>query len=154
MLFLTFQLAEDRYAIESEQVIEVLPLINLKRIPHTPTGLAGLFNYHGESVPLIDLAELTLGTPSRKWMSTRIIVVKYGDSSSGAHVLGLLAEQATQTVRRNQEEFKDSGARTTAAPYLGAIAIDASGILQRVDINHLLPQSLRSQLFQQTVVSS
>ena len=151
MLFLTFRLGEDQYAIDSAQVIEVLPLINLKRIPQTPTGLAGLFNYHGKSVPLVDLAELTLGKPSRKWMSTRIIVVKYGDSSSGVHMLGLLAEQATQTVHRKQEDFKDSGARTTSAPYLGAMAIDASGILQRLEINHLLPQSLRSQLFQQTV---
>jgi chemotaxis-related protein WspB len=153
MLFLTFRLGEDRYAIESAQVIEVLPLVELKRIPGAPAGVAGLFNYHGASVPLIDLAELTLGKPSRKWMSTRIIVVNYSDGSSGGHVLGLLAEQATQTVRRTEEEFKDSGAHTPAAPYLGAVAVDASGILQRVEINHLLPQSLRSQLFQQTVAS-
>ena len=78
MLFLVFQLGKDRYAIEAHQVIEVLPLVNVKQIPQAPAGVAGVFDYHGTSVPLIDLAELALGKPSRRWMSTRIILVKYG----------------------------------------------------------------------------
>src|SRR5438477_132510 len=78
MLFLVFQLGTDRYAIEAHQVIEVLHLVNLKHIPQAPSGVAGIFDYHGASVPLIDLAELAVGEPSRRWMSTRIIVVNYG----------------------------------------------------------------------------
>ena len=66
MLFLVFQLGKDRYAIEAHQVIEVLHLVNVKQIPQAPAGVAGVFDYHGASVPLIDLAELALGKPSRQ----------------------------------------------------------------------------------------
>ena len=64
MLFLLFQMGEDRYAIEATQVLEVLPLVNFKRIPGAPSSMAGVFNYHGTPVPLIDLSELALGRPS------------------------------------------------------------------------------------------
>src|ERR1700730_12596840 len=105
MLFLVFQLGKDRYAIEAHQIIEILHLVNVKQIPRAPAGVAGIFDYHGASVPLIDLAGLALGRPSRNWMSTRIIVVKYSGVAGVTHALGLVAEQATETLRRNEEDF-------------------------------------------------
>jgi chemotaxis-related protein WspB len=45
--------------------VEVLPLVHAKRIPQSPAGMAGIFDYHGAPVPLIDLAELALGKPSQ-----------------------------------------------------------------------------------------
>ena len=53
MLFLVFQLGKDRYAIEAHQVIEILHLVNVKQIPRAPAGVAGVFDYHGASVPLM-----------------------------------------------------------------------------------------------------
>jgi chemotaxis-related protein WspB len=147
MLFLTFKLGQDRYAIEAAQVVEVLPLVNWKCIPGAPPGVAGIIDYHGTSVPLVDLMELALGKPSRKWMSTRILLVTYGEESSSSHVLGLLAEQATQILRRNEADFTDSGVATPSSPYLGPVTIDGAGIIQRVEVKHILTESMRSQLF-------
>ena len=147
MLFLVFQLGKDRYALEAHGVIEVLHLVNLKQIPQAPPGLAGVFDYHGTSVPLIDLAGLALGQPSRRWMSTRIILVKYGRSPAETHMLGLLAEQATGILRRNEEDFSDAGLAVSDTPYLGNVTTDASGIVQRIEISNLLAESVRSLLF-------
>jgi chemotaxis-related protein WspB len=147
MLFLVVQLGKDRYAIEAHQVIEVLHLVNVKQIPHAPAGVAGVFDYHGASVPLIDLAELAVGKPSRQWMSTRIILVKYGGEPGETHVLGLLAEQATQTLRRNDADFNDAGLAVSDTPYLGNVTTDAEGIVQRIEIQNLLPEGVRNQLF-------
>jgi chemotaxis-related protein WspB len=153
MLFLIFQLAADRYAIDAADVVEVLPLVNSKRIPHTPAGVAGIFDYHGAPVPLIDLAELTLGTPSQKWMSTRIVLINYRQRSGEAQLLGFLAEHATETLRRPEEDFKDSGVTVPGAPYLGPVLIDASGIIQRIDIRKLLPEAICSHLYGEPVGS-
>src|SRR5580692_8261281 len=98
MLFLMFQLGTDRYAIEAADVVEVLPLVHSKQIPGTPPVVRGIFDYHGAPVPLIDLAELALGKPSRRWMSTRIILINYFMESGQTHLLGLLAERATETL--------------------------------------------------------
>jgi chemotaxis-related protein WspB len=147
MLFLVFQLGTDRYAIEANQVIEVLHLVNVKQIPQAPSGVAGVFDYHSASVPLIDLAELALGKPSRRQMSTRIILVKYGAPPPETRMLGLLAEHATETLRRNEEDFSDAGLAVSDTPYLGNVTTDARGIVQRIEIPNLLSESVRSLLF-------
>ena len=152
MLFLVFQLGMDRYAIEAAQVVEVLPLVNSKHIPHLPPGVAGLFDYHGALVPLIDLTELALGKPSRKWMSTRIILVTYLEKSGKGHLLGFLAEHATETVHLRKEDFRDSGL-AAEAPYLGAVVNDAGGIVQMIGIQGLLSESVGNYLFREQVES-
>jgi chemotaxis-related protein WspB len=154
MLFLVFQLGKDRYAIESRQVIEVLPLVNLKQIPRAPAGVAGMFDYHGTAVPLIDLTELALGKPSRKWMSTRIILVRYDGHSGETHPLGLMAEQATETLRRNEADFTDAGLAVSDTPYLGNVTTDAGGLVQRIEIQNLLSEDLRDRLFRERIGSA
>ena len=39
MLFILFQIGRDRYALPASRVIEVLPLMNLKRVPGAPEGV-------------------------------------------------------------------------------------------------------------------
>jgi chemotaxis-related protein WspB len=153
MLFLMFQLGTDRYAIDAADVVEILPLVHSKNIPHTPPGVAGIFDYHGAPVPLIDLAELALGTPSQRWMSTRIILINYHQKTGEAQLLGLLAEHATETLRRPENDFKDSGLTVPGAPYLGPVLIDASGIIQRIEIRKLLSESICSHLYGEPVES-
>jgi chemotaxis-related protein WspB len=151
MLFLLFQIGEDRYAIEAKQVLEVLPLVHLKRIPQAPSSVAGILNYHGASVPLIDLTELVLGRPSTAKMSTRIIVAPYLSESGKKHLIGLLAEQVMETMQRPESDFVDSGVTAAGSPYLGSVATEKSGIIQRIEVHGLLPQGLRDQLFREPV---
>ena len=153
MLFLVFRLGKDRYAVEAAQVVEVLHLVNLKQIPRAPAGVAGVFNYHGAPVPVIDLTELALGKQSRKWMSTRIILLNYREESGEAHLLGLIAEQATETMHLAEGDFADSGVTVANTPYLGPVANDATGIVQRIEIKNLLPESIRNQLFGERIDS-
>src|SRR5438105_11295634 len=77
MLLLTFKIGSDRYALPASQMIEVVPLVSLKKIPQAPPGVAGIFNYHGQPVPVIDLSELTIGIPAQARVSTRIILINY-----------------------------------------------------------------------------
>ena len=41
MLFLLFRLGHDRYALEARRVVEVVPLLALKKIPQAPRGVVG-----------------------------------------------------------------------------------------------------------------
>ena len=149
MLFLQFQLGKDRYALDSSQVVEVLPLLGIKQIPQAPAGVAGAFNYRGKPVPVIDLSELALGRPARLHMSTRIIIVRYPDGNGTQDLLGLIAEKATETVRRDAADFTDSGVINDGAPYLGPVATDPNGLVQRIEVTQLLPAAVRDVLFKQ-----
>lgn len=146
MLMLLFHLGSDRYALESNAVAEVVPLVELKRLPHAPDYVAGLLNYRGRIVPVIDLCRLTLGSPCRARMSTRIMLVNYRGAESN-QILGLMAERVTETLHKEQVERVPAGIRLEQAPYLGDVITDKQGIIQCVQIDHLLPDSVRSALF-------
>jgi chemotaxis-related protein WspB len=96
---------------------------------------------------------LALGQPSRKWMSTRIILVNYRDQSGKAHLLGLLAEHATETLHRPEEDFIDAGIATANTPYLRGVMSDAAGIIQRLEIQNLLSETVGGRLFREPVES-
>jgi chemotaxis-related protein WspB len=148
MLFLVIYVGEDRYAIDASQALEVLPLVCWKHLAGAPAGVAGVFNFHGTPVPLIDLSELMTGTPSRSWMSTRIIVVnRNAISGDGARLLGLLAERVTDTLRVSEGDFRHSAMTGDDTPYLGPIAIRPDGMIQRLNIENLLPADVQSRLF-------
>src|SRR4051812_49435313 len=130
MLFLLFQLGNDRYALEASRVVEVVPLLELKRIPQAPKGFAGVFNYRGRPVPAIDLCQLSLGEPAAERLSTRIIVTNCSDARGRGQLLGLIAKHATETLRREASDFVDPGFKFGSAPYLGPILLDPKGAIQ------------------------
>src|ERR1700760_3978795 len=104
MLFILFQIGQDRYALPASNIIEVLPLVNLKRVPCAPVGVAGILNYHGFPVPVIDLNEMMLGEPARRRLGTRIILVMYSRESEHPRSLGLIAESATNMIQRSLQD--------------------------------------------------
>jgi chemotaxis-related protein WspB len=147
VLFLLFELGKDRYALDVRQIAEVLPLVAITHIPQAPRAVAGVFNYRGAPVPVIDLSELTLGRPAERRLSTRLVLVHYPDAGGGTRLLGLIAERATQTIRRETTDFVASGVTSEGAPYLGPVASDARGLLQWIDVRALLPPAVRDVLF-------
>jgi chemotaxis-related protein WspB len=147
MLFLLFQLGNDRYALEAGRVVEVVPYLALKKIPQAPKGVAGLFNYRGRSVPAVDLCELTLGHPAGERLSTRIIIVNYSSVNGRTHLLGLIAEHATEMLRKNADDFVPAGVNIDAAPYLGPVLMDSRGAIQWIQEQRLLSENVRALLF-------
>jgi chemotaxis-related protein WspB len=147
MLFLVFELENDRYALDVRQIVEVLPLVDVKHIPGAPAAIAGLFTYRGALVPVVDLSVLTLGRAAERRLSTRLVLVNYPGPDGQTHLLGLIAERATQAARHDAAAFVASGVTNGGAAHRGPVAIDAHGLLQRIDVPTLLPPSLRDLLF-------
>lgn len=147
MLYVLFQLGNDRYALEASRVVEVVPLLALKKLPQAPKGVAGMFVYRGQPVPTVDLCELMFGQPASERLSTRIIVINYADAGGPGQLLGLIAERATETMRRDAREFKDVGVNLAATPYLGPVLMDERGVIQLVHTQQLLAENIRALLF-------
>jgi len=153
MVFLLFQLGSGRYALEASRVVEVVPLLEMKPLLQAPRGVAGIFNYRGRPVPAVDLSALTLGQPASERLSTRIIIVHCPDESGNDHLLGLIAEHATELLHKEPSAFIDSGVKLSRAPYLGPILMGSPGPIQWIYEQRLLPEAVRNVLFAETVVS-
>jgi len=147
-LFLLFRIGSERYALRATEVAEVLPRVALKPIARAPQWVAGVFAYRGAVVPVIDLSALTFGQPAEARTSTRLVLVNYRpDDAESAQWLGLILEQATDTLRCHPEDFQPYGLDNREAPYLGPVREDAHGLVQWVRVEDLLDESVRALLF-------
>ncbi|XHR27425.1 MAG: chemotaxis protein CheW [Chthoniobacteraceae bacterium] len=148
MLYLLFEIGADRYALPAPRIVSVEPAVQLKRIPLAAQGIAGVFNYHGQAVPVVDLCAMALGRPAHEdYLSTRLLVVS--DPDSPERLLGLLAERATETAHFHRRDFQEPGVRSDDAPYLGPVVSDRRGLIQLIETTRLLTPEIRAVLWKE-----
>ena len=147
MLFILFRLGKERYALDAGRVIEVVPRLPLRPQPGAPDFVAGLLNFRGKVVPVLDLGTLTLGAPCSEQLSTRIILVDYTLKSGVKRLLGLIAEAVTDAAKREPHQFV--AVATGQAPYLGKLALEDGGMIQCIQPEHLLPPEVERLLFEE-----
>lgn len=147
-LFLVFHIGSERFALKATEVAEVLPRLPLKPIAHAPSWVAGIFAHRGALVPVIDLSALTFGAAAQARTSTRLVLVNYQPQPwLEARRLGLILEQATDTLRCDPAEFQPYGLDNRQAPYLGPVREDALGLMQWIGVNEVLTDDVRALLF-------
>lgn len=147
MLYLLLRMGTERYALDARRIVEVVPMVELKPLPHTQPYVAGLFDYRGTLVPVIDMCRLTTAQHCGAFLTTRIVLVNYPGNDAQDHILGLLAEQVTETIKIKEGEFQPSGVHATDAPYLEDLVKVGTNMVQRLDITKILPSELRDNLF-------
>lgn len=141
-LFLVFFIGDERYALPATDVVEVLPRLPLKPIAQAPVWVAGVFSHRGQMVPVIDISAMTFGTTAVERTSTRLVLVNYR-----GRLLGLMLEQATDTLRCNPDDFQPYGLDNREAPYLGPVRKDDLGLVQWIAVNDLLTPAVCALIF-------
>lgn len=138
MLFLVFYLDRNRYLLDTRQVVEILPLVDIMDLPHSLPGVAGIFNYRGTLIPAVDLSQIVLGRPALRRLHTRIVLVRHTDEGSAQKLLGLIVERVTDTRQIQAAELSASG---ISASRLGPVISYHPGLAQRIEIQQFLPAS-------------
>ena len=154
MLLLSFNIGKERYALKADTVAEIAPLVELAAIPLTEQFIAGVFNFRGHPVPVIDLCQLYKGRQCKAQMSTRIIIVNYMGHNKQRNLLGLIAERVTESLNSDDLDFRDSGIRVANAPFLGPVANDENGMIQMIDTEQILPDEVAECLFSEQVATA
>jgi chemotaxis-related protein WspB len=149
VLFLLFYLDDDCYALDAREIDTVIPMLKAKRIPRAPSAIAGVIDYRGAVVPVVDLAALALGRPAAARTSTRIVLVNYRKAELKGRLLGVMVERATKTMSCDPSAFQDTGVATPNARYLGPVTGGPRGLVQWVTVDALLTPDLNALLFAQ-----
>lgn len=114
-LYLAFRIGADRYALDCAQVVEVLGRVPLKQLPGTPDCVAGLLDYRGHPVPVLDVSAAAGAGPAPRLTSSRLAVVRYAPGGQEtAHLLGLLLAGATDTLCWTPAVLSPRGCARTA----------------------------------------
>jgi chemotaxis-related protein WspB len=139
MLVLTFRVAEVPYAVAVGRVVEVVPRVGLRAIPHAPAYLAGLLRYRGGAVPVVDLGLLMGEVACSDRLDTRIILVDGGVRGGGdSGLLGLVAERVDDVRLVEESRRAVAGLEIGDAPYLGPIFETDDGLLQLLEPGKIL----------------
>jgi chemotaxis-related protein WspB len=147
MQLLTFTVAGETYAIESRQVVEVLPLVPARPIPLTPGYVRGIFTYRGRLVPLVDLGRRLAATPPEERLSTRVIVVAFDMPGHPAARLGIVAENVISICSAEHADTTLPPLHLPDAPFLGRVLRIGGRTIQVIAVEHLLPPEVAAGLF-------
>ncbi|KPK96117.1 hypothetical protein AMJ80_01760 [bacterium SM23_31] len=147
MFLLLFYVRDNKYALDTSRIIEIVPRIKLRKIPHAFEFVAGIFNYHNIIVPVIDLCTLFHGEPCFPCFGTRIILVKYPGEKNNTFTLGLIAERVIETRTVTEADLISPGINIKEAPYLGKIITDKQETIQIIQLDRLLTESMGKSLF-------
>ncbi|MGH7225486.1 MAG: chemotaxis protein CheW [Gemmataceae bacterium] len=145
MLALIFQIGSDRLALDVRRIKEVVPRVHLQALACSPSWLAGTFVYRGRVIPVLDLHRLAGVGECPPHLSSRIILVPQPGREDG-RLLGLLASQVADL-----QELEEDGQALTllhenGRPDFGPVLADRDGVLRLLDLDRLLPESLRGSL--------
>ncbi|MEW6264972.1 MAG: chemotaxis protein CheW [Thermodesulfobacteriota bacterium] len=95
--FVTFKLDEETFALDINQVREVLDYTTVTRVPQTPRFVRGVINLRGSVVPVVDL-KLKFGLgETGKTADTRILIVEINLDNEET-VLGALADSVKEVI--------------------------------------------------------
>lgn len=112
---LVFSVGAERYGIETDHVVEVIPLRELTPVPCTPASILGVVNHRGRILPVLDLRRLFDLADQGVAEGSRVVAVE-----AGGMTFGIFAGAVTGTVRIGVEEVAPSPA-TSAADRQGLI---------------------------------
>lgn len=134
MLMLVFYVGDYAYAIDCQNIVEVFPRVNLKKIPNVSKWIEGLLNISGKSIVTVDICQLIDDRPSASSLHTRIILISNEKEQGSMNYLGIIAEKVIEVIDCNPEDFIDSGLRVKDCPYLKGIMNESGRMIQLLDV--------------------
>ena len=95
--FLTFQLAEESYAVSILRVKEIIEYDTVTRVPNLPSSIRGVINLRGAVVPVVDLA-VRFGLRDCQVTKSTCVIIAEVEAGGERLVMGLMADAVSQVI--------------------------------------------------------
>lgn len=125
--FLTFALGEEHYGLEILKVREILALMEITRLPHTPPHVRGVVNLRGQILKVIDLRS-RLGMPAAEPTPETCVIfveVARGDTRLKGGIIVDRVLEVREIAETSIEDAPSLGA-STGEFFLGIGKFEAS----------------------------
>lgn len=147
MLYLIFELDKQIYAIDSKEIIEIIPNLNFTSVPNAPEFIKGIFNYRGTAVPVIDLLKMNGGGFIPNKLTTKILIVNYSPAKTIEKTIGLLTENIIGAEHIAEDDIKNTGMEIEQAKYVGDVVNRKDMMIQIINVNKLLSKDVQKIIF-------
>ncbi len=103
--FLSFTLSDEVFAVNVQQVSEILDVIKITHVPQMPDYMLGVINLRGNVVPVIDL-RTKFGMERRAANSENCIIVLEVDFGGEVVVIGVLTDAVREVLNLSTEQIE------------------------------------------------
>ncbi|MEJ2690005.1 MAG: chemotaxis protein CheW [Deltaproteobacteria bacterium] len=103
--YLTFALGKEEYGVGILKVREIIGLMEITSVPHTPPYIKGVINLRGRVIPVIEL-RVKFGMERQEYNERTCIIVVEVQGSSEAVQVGMLVDSVSEVVNIAEEEIE------------------------------------------------
>jgi len=119
--YLTFVLGEEQYGIEILKVREIIGVLEITAVPHTPPFIKGVINLRGRVIPIMDL-RLKFAMEEKGYTDRTCVIVVEVQGQNGPMQVGMLVDSVSEVMNilaGDIEPPPDFGLSTDAENILG-----------------------------------
>lgn len=103
--YLTYQLKQERFAIDVKYVISILEVPEITQMPNTPKYFQGIINLRGEVLPVIN-TRCKFGMPKIEFDNTTSIIVIENTISNKTINVGILVDSVNEVIEIHDSKVK------------------------------------------------
>jgi len=145
--YLTFTLADEEYGIGILKIKEIIGMMPVTSVPHTPDYVKGVINLRGKVIPVIDL-RLRFGMEPIDYNErTCIIVVEIMSQDTNVEI-GIVVDSVSEVLNIKGDEIEDTPTFGTAldTDYILGMAKMEGGVKILLEIDRVLSSDELSSL--------
>lgn len=134
--YVVFRLGETQFGVEIRQVLRIVRLAPITRVPRAPHFLEGAINYHGQIAPVVDLKKrLALSDEEEYGDKARILIVELGEQT-----IGMLVDAVVGISRLPDESIKPPPEMVAQVNgvYLTGVAHHEERLIVLLDLSRVL----------------
>jgi purine-binding chemotaxis protein CheW len=103
--YLTFALAGEEYGLPVMKVREIIKILNITVVPHSPDFVKGVINLRGKVIPVVDL-RLKFGFPSQDYGERTCIIVIEVALQASKIMMGVVVDAVSEVLTITAAEIE------------------------------------------------
>ncbi|MDF1615174.1 chemotaxis protein CheW [Desulfurivibrio dismutans] len=144
--YLTFSLANEEYGVGILKVREIIGVMEITAVPHTPPHIKGVINLRGRVIPVMDL-RLKFGMPAKGYDERTCVIVVEVQGRSSAVQVGMVVDSVSEVVNIAGSEIEpppSMGASTESDNILGMAKVKGE-VKILLDVDRVVGEGLLRQ---------
>ncbi len=105
--YLSFKLGKEAFAASANNVVNILELKPITKVPHAPEYMSGVINLRGQVLPVIDMRVKFGMTPTEPTVDTCIIVLNLKIENEEVK-LGILVDAVSEVLELEENQIEPS----------------------------------------------
>ena len=137
--YLTFKLGEEKFGVHVGQVLNILEMTSITRVPKSPDYIKGVINLRGRVLPVID-ARLKFGMEEAEYTNTTCIIVMDLEIDRKTIDIGTIVDEVLSVVEIETSQVEpppNIGTKFNSEFIYGMAKVEEEFIML-IDMQHVL----------------